>query len=122
MLNRPYAFLQWVQKATVPERYVLMSEPDHLWLKPLNNIMRGERPVAFPFFYIEPWKQEFLPITRKHLGPISKQHAEEIAPIGMLLDRPSQQIYHSSMAQIFAEVTRSDDNLVIKICNRKHEQ
>ena len=87
MLNRPFAFLQWVQKVTIPERYVLMSEPDHLWLKPLGNIMLGERPVAFPFFYIEPWKDEYLPITRKHVGPISKRQAEEIAPIGWLLCR-----------------------------------
>lgn len=84
VLNRPYAFLQWVQKATIPERYVLMSEPDHVWIKPLSNIMLGERPIAFPFFYIEPWKDEYLPITTKHLGPLSKRQAEEIAPIGEL--------------------------------------
>ncbi|KAK9831741.1 hypothetical protein WJX74_007749 [Apatococcus lobatus] len=82
VLNRPYAFLQWVQQTTIPERYVLMSEPDHLWIKPLSNIMLGERPIAFPFFYIEPWKDEFMPVTTKHLGPLSKRQAEEIAPIG----------------------------------------
>lgn len=84
VLNRPYAFLQWVQKASIAERYVLMSEPDHVWIKPLRNIMLGERPIAFPFFYIEPWQDAFLPITRKHVGPISKRQAEEIAPIGEL--------------------------------------
>lgn len=25
-------------------RYVLMSEPDHLWLKPMPNLMKGENP------------------------------------------------------------------------------
>ena len=32
--------LQWVQQADIPERYVLMSEPDHVWLKPMPNLMR----------------------------------------------------------------------------------
>ena len=56
VLNRPYAFLQWVQKAQIAERYVLMSEPDHIFLRPLPNFMRGDHPSAFPFFYIEPHK------------------------------------------------------------------
>lgn len=42
------------------------------------------RPAAFPFFYIEPWKKEYLPITAKFLGPISRVEAEKIAPIGEL--------------------------------------
>lgn len=49
MLNRPYAFLQWIQTATIPEKYILMSEPDHLWLKPMPNVMRGERCGSGPF-------------------------------------------------------------------------
>jgi hypothetical protein len=40
------------------------------------------RPAAFPFFYIEPWKKEYLPITAKFLGPITRVEAEQIAPIG----------------------------------------
>lgn len=43
VLNRPYAFLQWVQQARIPEKYVLMGEPDHLWLKPMPNLMIGQR-------------------------------------------------------------------------------
>jgi hypothetical protein len=31
---------------------VLMSEPDHIWLRPMPNLMKGRRPAAFPFFYI----------------------------------------------------------------------
>ena len=46
MLNRPYAFLQWVTQATIPEKYVLMSEPDHIWLKPMPNLMKGQRWVV----------------------------------------------------------------------------
>ena len=40
VLNRPYAFVQWTQKAKISEKYVLMSEPDHIWLKPMPNIMK----------------------------------------------------------------------------------
>ncbi len=25
--------MQWVQKVQIPEKYVIMSEPDHVWLK-----------------------------------------------------------------------------------------
>ena len=36
VLNRPYGILQWVRKYldTIPEKYVLMSEPDHLFVRP----------------------------------------------------------------------------------------
>lgn len=35
VLNRPYGILQWVREylKTIPEKYVLMSEPDHLFVK-----------------------------------------------------------------------------------------
>jgi hypothetical protein len=82
VLNRPYALMQWVAKAAIPEKYVLMSEPDHVWLKPMPNLMRGSHPAAFPFFYIEPSKKEYLPIVQKFVGPVSRKQTEEIAPIG----------------------------------------
>lgn len=44
MLNRPYAFKQWVEKANIPEKYVLMSEPDHVMIRPLPNFMTSEAP------------------------------------------------------------------------------
>lgn len=46
MLNRPYAFVQWCEKAKIPERYVLMAEPDHIFLRPLPNFMNGDAPGA----------------------------------------------------------------------------
>jgi hydroxyproline O-arabinosyltransferase len=82
VLNRPYALLQWIQQAKIREKYVLMSEPDHIWLKPMPNLMQGRHAAAFPFFYIEPTKQEYLPIVRRYLGPITRLQAEEVAPIG----------------------------------------
>jgi len=84
VLNRPYAFVQWLQGAAITEKYVFMSEPDHIWLKPMPNLMVGQRPASFPFFYIEPSKTEFLPITQKFTGPLSRKQAEEIAPVGMI--------------------------------------
>lgn len=82
VLNRPWAFVQWLQNAKITERYVLMSEPDHIWLKPMPNLMAGNRPAAFPFFYIEPSKKEYHPITEKFTGKLTLMQAESIAPIG----------------------------------------
>ncbi|EAZ36031.1 hydroxyproline O-arabinosyltransferase 1 [Oryza sativa Japonica Group] len=79
VLNRPWAFVQWLQKADIQEEYILMAEPDHLIVKPIPNLSRDGRSAAFPFFYIEPKKYEnvlrkFFP---EHEGPITK-----IDPIG----------------------------------------
>ena len=48
VLNRPYAFLQWVQNhlSKIPEDYVLMSEPDHIFLKPLPLWYASQNPCA----------------------------------------------------------------------------
>ena len=40
VLNRPYAFAQWTQQVKIREKYVIMSEPDHVWLKPMPNLMK----------------------------------------------------------------------------------
>ncbi|KAL6898042.1 hypothetical protein ACP4OV_006638 [Aristida adscensionis] len=79
VLNRPWAFVQWLQKADIQEEYILMAEPDHIIVKPIPNLSRDGRAAAFPFFYIEPTKYEsvlrkFFP---KDKGPITK-----IDPIG----------------------------------------
>lgn len=84
VLNRPWAFVQWLEKAQIKERFVLMSEPDHVWLKPMPNLMDGNKPAAFPFFYIEPSKKDYLPITEKFTGKLTMRQAESIAPIGAL--------------------------------------
>uniref|UniRef100_A0A383W4V9 Apple domain-containing protein n=1 Tax=Tetradesmus obliquus TaxID=3088 RepID=A0A383W4V9_TETOB len=85
VLNRPYALLQWVQQAKITEEYVMMSEPDHIFLRPLPNFMKkDDRPAAFPFFYIEPHKDENIPIIAKFVpgGSLSRSDAETIAPMG----------------------------------------
>lgn len=59
--------------------YVLMAEPDHIFVRPLPNLAHGDEPAAFPFFYIKPTENE--KILRKFFpeenGPVSK-----IDPIG----------------------------------------
>ncbi|GLJ40172.1 hypothetical protein SUGI_0823930 [Cryptomeria japonica] len=79
VLNRPWAFVQWLQKATIKEEYILMAEPDHIFVKPLPNLARDEFPAAFPFFYIKPTDhpqlvQKFYPAS---MGPVT-----DVDPIG----------------------------------------
>ncbi|XP_022996624.1 hydroxyproline O-arabinosyltransferase 1-like isoform X2 [Cucurbita maxima] len=79
VLNRPWAFVQWLQQADIKEDYILMSEPDHIIVKPIPNLSKDGLGAAFPFFYIEPKKYEsqlrkFFPENK---GPITN-----IDPIG----------------------------------------
>uniref|UniRef100_A0A6N2KHH3 Hydroxyproline O-arabinosyltransferase-like domain-containing protein n=1 Tax=Salix viminalis TaxID=40686 RepID=A0A6N2KHH3_SALVM len=64
VLNRPWAFVQWLQKADIKEDYILMAEPDHIIVKPIPNLSKDGLGAAFPFFYIEPKK--FESIIRKY--------------------------------------------------------
>eukprot|EP00891_Asterochloris_glomerata_P002540 jgi/Astpho2/2540/e_gw1.00048.41.1_t len=82
VLNRPYSFVQWLAKAQITENYVLMGEPDHLWLKPMPNLMKGLHPAAFPFFYIEPARKDYRAITERFTGALTRKQAESIPPIG----------------------------------------
>uniref|UniRef100_A0A7R9V813 Hydroxyproline O-arabinosyltransferase-like domain-containing protein n=1 Tax=Chlamydomonas euryale TaxID=1486919 RepID=A0A7R9V813_9CHLO len=82
VLNRPYAFVQWVKKQNIPEKYVLMSEPDHVFIRPLPNFMLSDDPAAFPFFYIEPGSPKNAPLTQKFTGKLTATQRDEIAPIG----------------------------------------
>ncbi|KAL7159012.1 hypothetical protein ABFS83_01G001000 [Erythranthe nasuta] len=79
VLNRPWAFVQWLQQADIQEDYILMSEPDHILVKPIPNLSRDGLGAAFPFFYIEPKKYET--VLRKFFpekyGPITN-----VDPIG----------------------------------------
>ncbi|KAL2898239.1 Hydroxyproline O-arabinosyltransferase 3 [Bienertia sinuspersici] len=58
VLNRPWAFVQWLVKVSIEEEYVLMAEPDHIFLRPLPNLALGGLPAAYPFFYIKPADHE----------------------------------------------------------------
>eukprot|EP01018_Ginkgo_biloba_P029676 Gb_20756 [translate_table: standard] len=79
VLNRPWAFVQWLKKATIKEEYILMAEPDHIFVKPLPNLAREDYPAAFPFFYIKPTENER--VIRKFY-PAEKGPVTDVDPIG----------------------------------------
>ncbi|KAF5733640.1 hypothetical protein HS088_TW16G00080 [Tripterygium wilfordii] len=79
VLNRPWAFVQWLQKATIEEEYILMAEPDHIFVAPLPNLVHGGYPAAFSFFYIKPEENEK---TIRKFYPEEKGPVTDIDPIG----------------------------------------
>ncbi|NP_001411840.1 hypothetical protein MtrunA17_Chr5g0441831 [Medicago truncatula] len=79
VLNRPWAFVQWLEKAVIDEEYILMAEPDHIFVNPLPNLATENEPAGYPFFYIKPAENEkimrkFYP---KENGPVT-----DVDPIG----------------------------------------
>lgn len=86
VLSRPNAFIQWAQKLAageihIDEDYVMMGEPDHLILRPIPNLMKGDRAACFPFFYIEPEKHAPL-IQRLTNGAIAEDAVGTVARTG----------------------------------------
>ncbi|XP_014502596.1 hydroxyproline O-arabinosyltransferase 3 [Vigna radiata var. radiata] len=79
VLNRPWAFVQWLEKADIQEEYILMAEPDHIFVNPLPNLAYGSQPAAYPFFYIKPEENE--KVLRKFY-PEEKGPVTNIDPIG----------------------------------------
>lgn len=99
VLNRPWAIVQWMRTAPPAEPFVLMCEPDHLWLAPLPNPLllpspgglgggggQGAPPpppprlAAYPFFYIEPASRAHLPITAHFFAPEAGRGAPAFTP------------------------------------------
>ncbi|KAJ8756098.1 hypothetical protein K2173_024645 [Erythroxylum novogranatense] len=79
VLNRPYAFVQWLERANIEEEFILMAEPDHIFLGPLPNLAHGIHPAAFHFFYIKPAENE--KIIRKYF-PSENGPVTDVDPIG----------------------------------------
>mmetsp|Transcript_19465 Transcript_19465/g.23299 ORF Transcript_19465/g.23299 Transcript_19465/m.23299 type:complete len:528 (-) Transcript_19465:155-1738(-) len=80
VLSRPNAFVQWLNKVEIEEDYILMAEPDHIILRPIPNLMVGDKAAAFPFFYIAP--KEFPDLIQKYVGPIGKRNVAKMDPVG----------------------------------------
>jgi hypothetical protein len=84
VLSRPNALMQMLEKCEIKEKYILMAEPDHIMLKPLPNLMTGEKPAAFPFFYIQP--KDHKALVRRYVeplaGPLSDSDIDAMDPIG----------------------------------------
>eukprot|EP00798_Chlamydomonas_sp_ICE-L_P011655 gene11655-34364_t len=82
VLNRPYAFLQWTKMFSVPEQYIFMSEPDHVMLHPIPNLMKGDIPAAYPFSYIDPSDPKSIPLVKKYTGITNDVDVGQVAQIG----------------------------------------
>eukprot|EP00798_Chlamydomonas_sp_ICE-L_P012389 gene12389-15582_t len=82
VLNRPYAFVEWLKVTNVPEKYIFMSEPDHVIIHLIPNFMRGESPAAFPFFYVDPVDPPNIPHIKRHTGLTTTRELEEVPVIG----------------------------------------
>ena len=82
VLHRPYAFKQWLEKYAddIDEEFVLMSEPDHLFVRPPPLLATKTKAAAFPFFYIAPNDPKFKPIVERFNE--ARAPPEAFAPIG----------------------------------------
>lgn len=107
VLDRPYAFKQWVEQYldTIPENYIWMGEPDHIFLRAPPLWATPERPAAFPFFYIEP-------LQMKHIIDRFNPKAVPIAQFDPIGNSPVQ--IHKRQ---FASISEAWFNLSIAIKN-----
>ena len=44
-----------------------MLEPDHILLRPLPNFMRGERPAAYSFAYMDPYDNSNRGLIKRYM-------------------------------------------------------
>ncbi|XP_020962733.1 hydroxyproline O-arabinosyltransferase 3 isoform X1 [Arachis ipaensis] len=100
VLNRPWAFVQWLEKADIEEEYILMAEPDHIFVNPLPNLAHGSQPAGYPFFYIKPVENEKL--IRKFY-PEDKGPVTDVDPIGnspVIIQKVKSRLVISLMEEI----------------------
>ena len=67
VMNRPHGVQQLLQKlpASITEEYVLITETDHVFLKPIPNLATPSRPVCYPFGYMNAKAPMLRPIVEK---------------------------------------------------------
>ena len=72
VLSRPFAFDSFIREGhldQIEEEYILMVEPDHIFLKALPNFVTDEfHGICFPFFYIDAKLPKNKPLMEKVLG------------------------------------------------------
>ena len=81
-LDRPYAFAQWLKAAPIKEKYVMMSDPDHLILKPLPNLIlhhKEQGPVSYLYSYMDMTDDKLRPVIARHLGMREGDLTEEVS-------------------------------------------
>jgi hypothetical protein len=52
-MHRPWAFSQWLSRGHIPEAFILMAEPDHIFLAQPPLVATAESPAAYPFWYVD---------------------------------------------------------------------
>jgi hypothetical protein len=67
MLNRPYAVQQWVKRymSMVPEHFVLLAEPDHVFIRAPPLWASYNRPSAYPFSFMDVKNEKHQAIFQK---------------------------------------------------------
>lgn len=87
-LNRPYAFHQFTRDHlhTIPERYIFMSEPDHIIMEPPPLPSQRNRPLSSGFWYMSP---QTLPDIVAHFNPknVSIEHFYPTGNAPGIMDR-----------------------------------
>jgi len=54
LLNRAYGLLQWAQSVDIEEEYVVIEESDHVYLRPVPNLMLGQNMAGAYYGYMQP--------------------------------------------------------------------
>lgn len=52
-MHRPWALAQWLACARVREEFILMTEPDHVFVAPPALLATAAAPAAYPFWYVD---------------------------------------------------------------------
>ena len=87
VLSRPFALNNFIEGGhldAIEEEYILMAEPDHIFLRPLANFVdAGHHGIAFPFFYISPGAEANVPLVERVLGrAVPRSELDEIDGTG----------------------------------------
>lgn len=68
MLNRPYAVQQWVKRyiTKIPEHFVLLAEPDHVFIRAPPLWATYNRPSGYPFSFMDVHNTKHRDIFQKY--------------------------------------------------------
>jgi hypothetical protein len=58
-MHRPWAFSQWLSWTKITEEFILMTEPDHIFIMQPALVATPSSPASFPFWYIDCRRQAY---------------------------------------------------------------
>ena len=105
VLNRPYGFLQWARRhlPNLTEAYVLMIEPDYIFMRPPPLLATATQSAAYHFTYMLP-KQ-----NRDIIEPYNEKGVpyDTILPIGacLAIANPAGGTYAHSLKKVEQTLT-----------------